>query len=370
MSNQYTDLANIKCAVVHDSFLEIGGAERVTSRILSIFPRADVYTLAANPRITDIFFKGKTSQLKKVILPVKFRFNGSVLQLTAPFLWSRLNLENYDLVISSSSYLMSNTVKVKKPIFLQYIHCPPKNIFGLVEKNRLQSLIDYSFLLRPPFLKALRTTSNILTNSKYMSSILKNKFAIKSKVIYPPVILPLKKPVKGKGKYFLSVSRINKNKKIEIIIEAANALKSQLKITGHGTDPDYLDMLKKISGPTIEFTGYVSDRELVNLYKEAIALICTSENEDFGISAVEAQANGTPVIAYKGGGFKETIISGKTGLFFDELTAESLIKTLNRFLKIEIKPLDCYINSQKFSSERFDADLRNYISDIFSHKYG
>ena len=107
--------------------------------------------------------------------------------------------------------------------------------------------------------------------------------------------------------------------------------------------------------------GFLPDAALANVYKSTCGLICASENEDFGISAVEAQAHGVPVIAYNNGGFKETIIPGKTGLLFDILSVNALIKTIKEFKAINFDPKDCYLNAKKFKEEIFHDKMRKYI---------
>src|SRR3990167_2749653 len=160
-------------ALVHDSILEFGGAERVIHSLLKIFPDADLFTLATqSSAISTIFPDLKRTQLN-VILPTRFNYKGSVLQWMAPYFWRRLNLEKYDLVIANSSYLMSNTVNVNKPRLIQYILCPPKNLYGIVPKNRLQRLIDYSRFINPIYHKAIHKTPFLLCDSKYIKKSLR-----------------------------------------------------------------------------------------------------------------------------------------------------------------------------------------------------
>src|SRR3989338_11671474 len=146
-------ITNRKIAIVHDSLLEFSGAERVLQSLLKIIPYADVYTLAAKKNAFETYFPELKRGKLRVLLQMNFNYSGSFLQLIAPFIWKRLQLEEYVLVIASTSYLMSNSVAVNKPIFIQYILCPPKNLFGLIKKNRLQNIFDYSFLVKPYFLK-------------------------------------------------------------------------------------------------------------------------------------------------------------------------------------------------------------------------
>lgn len=235
-------LLSIKCAITHDLILEFGGAERVLQSLLKIFPHADVYTLVVNNSTVLSSFPSLKKHKLHFYLNRNIFKSGSVMQLLSPFLWRRIYLEDYDLIISNASYLMSNTVSVRKPLYIQYILTPPKNLFNLAGKNRLQNIIDYSFLIKQRYLQSLHSSPNIISVSKYIKNILWSKFRISSKIIYPPVNISRYKPKKN-GEYFLSVSRINKTKNIEKIILACNVLKIPLKITGMGSDPRYEKLL-------------------------------------------------------------------------------------------------------------------------------
>lgn len=359
-------ITNRKIAIVHDSLLEFSGAERVLQSLLKIIPYADVYTLAAKKNAFETYFPELKRGKLRVLLPMNFNYSGSFLQLIAPFIWKRLQLEEYDLVIASTSYLMSNSVAVNKPIFIQYILCPPKNLFGIVPKNRLQRLIDYSRFINPIYHKAIHKTPFLLCDSKYIKNQLKDLFQVTVKVIYPPVEVPKKVPLNTKKSFFLSVSRISRTKNLELIISAFNYLKYPLKVVGDGVDDRYKKELKDLANKNIEFLGHIDDKKLAVLYGKAKALICASENEDFGISAVEAQGYGTQVIAFNGGEFKETVIPGKTGVLFNELSVESLVMAVKKFSKMRFKPDDCWKNARRFNSERFDREMRSYILEVLS----
>ena len=154
-------------------------------------------------------------------------------------------------------------------------------------------------------------------------------------------------------------------KHIDLAIEACNKLKLPLKVFGREF-AGYGDELRQNAGPTIEFVGEVTDAELSKLYMNAKALIYPSELEDFGIMPVEAQMYGIPVIAYRSGGVKETIIDGKTGVFFDELTVESLIEAIKRLSYRAIKPEDCIDNAEKFGKERFKSEIKEFIKTKYA----
>ena len=199
-------------------------------------------------------------------------------------------------------------------------------------------------------------------------------------MINPPVDLPKFKthPANGRTKfkvkdYYLTGGRLEGAKNFELIIEACNKIKVPLKIYGTGSREKYL---RSIAGPTVEFLGRVSDEEKFELMSKGKAFIVAATNEDFGITPVEAMATGCPVIAFRGGGYLETVVEGsprgftlkgKTGIFFNEQTVESLTKALREFKDSEgkIKPEDCRKQAEKFSKERFKREIMNFVKSKF-----
>lgn len=167
-----------------------------------------------------------------------------------------------------------------------------------------------------------------------------------------------------KRSYFLVVSRLAQPKNVELAILAANKEKFALKIAGTGPDEE---RLRGIAGPTVEFLGHVSDEQLSSLYGSAKAFLALATDEDFGITPVEAMAHGTPVIAYRGGGYTESVMEGKTGLFFEKPTNESLINALGRLGRLGKSGKDvegaCKKQAKKFSKERFKKELKKFVEE-------
>ena len=149
-------------------------------------------------------------------------------------------------------------------------------------------------------------------------------------------------------------------KRVDLVIQACNELKLPLKVFGKEF-ADYGEELRRIAGSTIEFLGEVSDRDLVELYSNAKAFIYAAEHEDFGIIPVEAQSYGVPVIALNQGGLKESTIGGKTGVFFDDSSKESLIKAIKSLAKLRIRKEDCVENAKRFSKERFKKEIKAFV---------
>jgi len=180
-----------------------------------------------------------------------------------------------------------------------------------------------------------------------------------SEIIYPPLMMSKKvEKDSSSGEYFLVVSRLtNFYKRVDIVIKACNQLKLPLKIVGIGRDEN---SLKKMAGPTVEFLGRLTDDELWSCYKNCKAVIFPGL-EDFGLTMVEAQAFGKPVIAFRGGGALDIVQEGKTGKFFNEQNPESLMAVLKSFDEKRYNMKSCRENSEKFSFERFEENLRKFL---------
>ena len=163
-------------------------------------------------------------------------------------------------------------------------------------------------------------------------------------------------------KYYLAGGRLARPKHIDLIIKTFSKLKLPLKIFGRGFAGYGLELKSKVNS-NIEFLEEVSDEEKFKLMKDAKAFIITAEDEDFGITPVEAMSVGTPVIAYRSGGVLESVIEGKTGLFFDELSIESLTKAIKKFNNLTINAVDCISQAQKFSKERFRKEISAFIKN-------
>jgi len=164
----------------------------------------------------------------------------------------------------------------------------------------------------------------------------------------------------GVGNFFLVVSRLSAYKNVDLAIEACNQLSLPLIVVGAGREEK---RLKKLAGPTVKLSKFVKDSELSKLYKNCKALIHPVSDEDFGIAPVEAMSFGKPVIALRSGGVQETVIEGKTGIFFNEPTVESLVEVLCHFDTAQYHSEDCKRQAQKFSKERFQKEFREFVEE-------
>lgn len=368
----------MKVALVHDYLREYGGAERVLEVLHEIFPKAPVFTAYVN--LDAMGENGKRFASWKIIPSwfQKFPFANQLLspfRIFGPMMFESFDLSEYDLVISSSSATHLAKAVITKPetLHLSYIHTPPRFLYGYTTSfnykkhiwtkvlgeiiNHFMRIYDFEVSQRPDIL---------IANSKNIQERIKKFYRRDSIIIYPPVDLSEIHLKKTKEDYFLVLNRLARSKGTEVIVEAATKLNLPLKVAGIGPE---MDRLKKMAGRNVEFLGWVSDEERVKLLQNAKALIVASEDEDFGITSIEAQAAGTPVIAPASGGFLETVMDGKTGLLYGgpgQITVESLIEALKKFDSKDFDPEDLRKNAQNFSKERFKKEILDLIEKNLS----
>jgi len=374
----------MKVALVHDYIKEYGGAERVLEELHKIYPGADVYTSVYLPQFLGPHrgrfenWKIKTSALQYVPLKGKLI---SMFRFVEPFIFRLMDLRKYDLIIVSKcgNYASVNSFrKNSKAFHICYCHTPPRYLYGYPVANRWDNNVIRKTLFvlgRIPmyFMRKLdyldgQKPGFFIANSEEIAGRIKRFYGRDATVIHPPIDIPkVGKTVAMKDRrYFLTGGRLSRNKAFNLAVLACTKLNLPLKVFGKGFGGYGESDLKKIAGPTVEFLGEVTQEEKWNLIKNARSYISPSLQEDFGILNLEANACGTPVIAYNSGGVKETVIDGKTGVLFDDSTVASLISAINRFnvLIHEYKPIDCIEHAKKFSSERFDRELLNFVSSI------
>jgi len=361
----------MKIALVHDYLREYGGAERVVESLHDIWPDAPLYTSFVDWRALGEHAKRftrwdiRTSWVQHNPIVRKFH---SPLRFLAPLVWGSFDLSAYDVVISSSGWFICRGVSVTKPaVHFCYIHHPPRNLYGYATGRTFQKYrvvrayaAFINFFMRQYDYVTAQKVDYFIANSQEIARRVKKFYRRDASVIYPPVDHKLTK-LGGKQKrtYYLSVGRLVWAKQIEVIIRAANERKLPLKIVGTGPKEA---LLKSIAGPTVEFMGAVSDAKLMTLYGGAKATIFCALDEDFGMVPIESMSYGTPVIALNEGGVRETVIEGKTGIFFDTPHVSSLVDAIARF---ESKKIDwedaCKKRAAEFSADRFRKEILAFV---------
>lgn len=364
-------LKNLKVAIVHD-WLVGGGAEKVVEGFHQIFPDAPIYTSFCsdewhekldNKVVTGWLQNWPFSKLRK-FLPI-FRI----------WWFEHLDLRGFDLVISSSGNGEAKSVKRLKPgaIHVCYCHSPAhfywdkyeeylkKPGFGIFDPLARLGLKILVKPLRRYDIKAAQRPHYFIANSTHIQQKIKQYYRRDSIVINPPVDIERfnnKKTKTSNG--FVTIGRLKPYKKTDLIIKACNKLKVPLKVLGDG--PEY-KKLKKLAGSTVELLGKASDQEVEQALAESSCFIFAA-CEDFGIVPVEAMAAGIPVIAYKAGGALDYVVPGKTGMFFESQTVDSLAKVIKNFDAKRFKQSDLVAKVQEFSQQNFIKKLTNFIEKV------
>ena len=352
----------MRVALVYDRVNKIGGAERVLETLHQIWPEAPLYTAVFYPQTAPWSKKFKVipSFLNKFPLARK---RHEAYPYLMPLAFESFDFNEYDVVISVTSEAAKGIVTQPKTFHLCYCLTPTRYLWSGYDDYFQNNF--FRFLTRPmvSYLRywdkiACQRPDAYLAISKNVQKRIKKYYQKDSAILYPP--LDTEKWSLGEEKvedYFLVVSRLVSYKKVDLAIQAFNQLGLPLKIVGTGSQ---MGRLKRMAQKNIEFLGQLTDKELLGYYQRCQALIFPQE-EDLGMVPLEAQACGRPVIAYQGGGALETVIEGKTGLFFDSQTPGSLIRAIKKFEKKRFNSQACRQNAERFSQENFKEGIKEVV---------
>lgn len=360
----------MKIALVYDRINKWGGAERVLQALHEIFPKA--------PLLTAVYHKKKATwanifDISPSFLQ-KFPLASSHHELYAPLMplsFESFIFDQFDVVISVTSEAGKGIITKPHTMHICYCLTPTRYLWSGHEEyfrhsltRRLASpVINY---LRKWDSQAAFRPDKIIAISKEVQARITKYYGLESEIIYPPVILDSTTTKKDtqhvfiKEPFFLVVSRLVPYKRIDLAIRACNRLKLPLVIIGTGIEEIFL---KRIAGPTIIFLGNLTDDELVRYYNDCEGLIFPGK-EDFGLVIIEAQRFGKPVLAYRAGGALETIIEGKTGLFFDEQSIASITEKLKEFSITQFDRKACINQANRFTIESFKKNFLRLINTI------
>lgn len=367
----------MKVAIVHDYLYDYGGAERVLEALHEIWPEAPVYTAWVDwewlKRTKPEWQKWEMRTTWFQYLPWK-NILTSPLRFLAAWVWESLDLSGYDVVISSAAWFITKGVVTRpETLHVCYCHTPPRYLYGYATATKQNGLVKlYGEVVNPglrmyDYLAAQRV-DKFVCNSEEVKRRIAKFYRREAEVIYPPVAQVAKVAKVAQRDYFLMVNRLVESKKVDVGIEAAKRAGVKLKIVGTGREET---RLKQLAGgaENIEFLGYVDDDQLQRLYAECRAVVYLPEDEDFGITPVEAANFGKPVIAVKGGGVTESVVDGVTGVLMDELRVEGLTKIFKEFTnlrKYEFKTDEIKKHAEKFSKDRFKREMKELVEREFS----
>ena len=354
-------------AIVHDWLNQLGGAEDVLETLVEMFPGAPIYTsmywregMPAAYRAWDI----RTTWMDR--LPGIYRHHQPYLPLY-PLAFSRLDLSAYDLVLSNKSGFCHG-VRTEGAIHVCYCLTPTRYVWDFdayAAREAIPSALKAALrplvaLLRRWDWRAAQRVAHFVAISREVQARIRRYYGRESVIIYPPVETGRFRPSPTHDDYYLIVSRLVPYKRIDLAVEAFNRLGLPLVVAGDGRDREALEAL---AGPTVTFLGRVPDEDLPELFARCRAYVLPGV-EDFAIAPVQAQAAGRPVIAFGAGGALDTVVEGKTGIFFHEPTPEALAAAVRSFDPEEVDPHACAQNAARFDVSVFKRELTRFVEEV------
>jgi glycosyltransferase involved in cell wall biosynthesis len=356
-----------RVALVHDFLLDLRGAERVFAAICDAWPDADVFTAVYDPKGTEGRFEARrpqTSFLQR-LRPTSRTFR-PLLPLY-PHAIESLDLQGYDVVVSSSSAWAHGVLVDPGAVHVCYCHNP----FRYAWSEREATLRARGPLLRPPlrlllnqwrqwdYIAAQRVDAYV-ANSHLTASRVRRYLGREATVLHPPVELDRFAPVPAEriGGHYLVLAELMAHKRIDVAVRAFNAIGRPLVVVGDGPE---LRRLRRMAAPNVRFTGRVSDERFAELLATARALVVTAA-EEFGIAAVESLASGRPVIALGAGGVRESVREGVTGTYYQRDEPEALARAVEGFDPLAVDPAACVASARQFGTDRFRDQLRRIVA--------
>ncbi len=357
----------MRVAIVHDYLVDTGGAERVVIALHALYPDAPIFTSVLDARTTFTAFRTmdvRTSFLQR--LPVR-KSNYKFLLPFFPLAFESFDFSEYDVVLSSASAFAKGVVTAPETLHVCYCHTPARFVWRYHEYIAQEQLGRVARLvialivhrLREWDYAAAQRVDFFIANSRVTARRIAKNYRREAVVIYPPIAVENFAPRDEIGDYYLVVSRLAPYKRIDIAVQAFNRLRLPLKIVGAGVDAA---RLRKMAADNIEFLGHVPQEQLAELYARCRAVIFPGV-EDFGIVPLEANAAGRPVIAFARGGALETIVAGKTGVFFHAQTPDALAEVV---AATDVTRFDARVlraHAEQFSQPRFHSQIARFIED-------
>jgi glycosyltransferase involved in cell wall biosynthesis len=368
----------MKVAIVHPWFLELGGSEKVVEVLATMFPAADIFVMAMDPERVPASLRGRNIRTTALNRLLRYGFHNqhTYFMPLGPAAVESMDLRSYDLIISSCGPLVMGVNPSQDAIHVSYVHTPHRAWWDSYADRQSNmswwmksAFISTASRLRLYEFSAMQRVDHVVSNSKYIAQRVGKYFRRDSRVIYPPVDTRRGYLSSGHKDYYLTVSRLGPEKRIDLVIQACNQLRRPLKVVGVGRAEGYL---RSLAGPTVDFLGRLPNDELREMYANCRALLFAAD-EDFGIVPVEAQSFGRPVIAYGHGGSLETVRVGDprgksdTGIYFNDHTVSSVSDGILRFEQREdsFSPGQIQEHAQKFDTEHFRTAFFNLVEDAF-----
>lgn len=375
------DLSRLRIALVHDFLYTYAGAERVLAEFVDMFPHADVFALFDFLSEKDRhFLQGKTVRTSFLQhMPLARRKHRSYLPLM-PLAIENLDVSAYDLVISSSYLSAKGVITAPHQLHVCYCHSPARFAWDQQHQYLAQSGLETGFrgflakailhYIRAWDVRSANGVDIFLSNSQFVRQRIEKTYRRDATPIYPPVDVAGFKLEPIKEDFYITASRLVPYKRIDLIVEAfAHMPERKLVVIGDGPE---MAKIRDLARPNIQIMGQQPHEVLADYMQRARAFLFAAE-EDFGIVPVEAQACGTPVIAFGRGGVTETVIPGKTGLFYPEQSLDALILAVEKFEHHAWDPIFIRKHAETFSRDAFRKAFRHEVETgwtLFQNRRG
>ncbi|MCC4105423.1 glycosyltransferase family 4 protein [Serratia ureilytica] len=373
----------LSVGIVADWLVTYAGAERVIKEFIDVYPEAQLYSVV--DFLNDearVQFHGKKAETTFIQKLPKARTSYQKYLPLMPLAVEQLDVSQHDLILSSSHAVAKGILTGPDQLHISYVHSPIRYAWDLQHQYLREAGLNTGlkgklakWLLHKIRMWDYRTANGVdhfIANSQFIARRIKKVYGRDAHVIYPPVDVHRFALQEQKDDFYFTASRMVPYKRIDLIVEAFSAMTDKkLVVIGDGSE---MDKIKSKASKNVEILGFQSNDVLQDYMQRAKAFVFAAE-EDFGITAVEAQACGTPVIAFGKGGSLETVrpygVEKPTGIFFDKQNVDSIVQAVNYFETIQdnISAIDCRTHAEKFSAERFRTELSSYISQKLSDFY-
>ena len=375
-------MPNPRIAVVHEWLVDHSGSEKVLEQMLQVFPDADLFSVVEFlPGELRPFIQHKpvtTTFIQK--LPFAKKKYRNYLPLM-PLAVEQLDVSGYDIVISNSHAVAKGVITSSNQLHLCYCHSPIRYAWDLYHQylreasltTGAKGFLAKTFLhyLRQWDLSTVNRIDHFMANSRYIAQRIEKVYKRTSTVIYPPVNTDYFALYPQKEDFFLTASRMVPYKKVDLIVQAFAQLPDK-KLIVIGDGPDFEKVKARVkaqAGENIQLLGF-QPLEVLRDYMQRARAFVFAADEDFGIIPVEAQACGTPVVAYRKGGSLETVVAGKTGLFFDEQSIAAVVEAVSKF-EATAHHFDARVirkHATRFSEEKFRENFRDFVNQKFDQR--
>lgn len=356
-------------ALVHEFLVTWGGADLVVQKFGELYPAAPIYTAIHDRPAMEEYFRDReifTSFLQKMPLATrKHRFYMPLF----PLAFESFDLTSYDIVLSSHHMAAKSVITTSDTCHICFVHTPMRFAweffphymaeFGALSRPLMRLFFHY---LRMHDVAASGRVDYYIANSHNTARRIRKHYRRESEVIHSPVIASNFHVSDRPGDYYLVLSRLVPYKRVDLAVEAFNRLGRKLVVVGDGPEKK---RLKEMAGRNIEFVGFAPAEEVADYYANCRAFVFPGE-EDFGITPLEAQASGRPVIAYGAGGALETVVEGKTGMFFEEQSAGALAAAVENFDDGDVDPAEIRRHAEGFDVEVFKKRINDFVRGKYS----